>query len=210
MRSNRLRVWLGLACWCGVAVAAGPALVPAARIAAGAPVLVDSESDPAFALINARVDVGRLRQVGDAIEAELAWTLREGVLRDARAARPGVRIPDGSASVSRERVVCGADGALSFEVETRIVSPDGRVLDRREVDAAASRTRAEAQAKAMAALSPLGASYGPDPRSLVCWAAARKCEGRAFTWPPPPNRTPLDYSARADAMRKAYAATCSR
>ncbi len=58
----------------------------------------------------------------------------------------------------------------------------------------------------MAQMSPLGASYGPDPRSLVCWAAARKCDGKDFTWPPPPNLAPLDNSARAAAMRKAYAA----
>jgi hypothetical protein len=181
--------------------------VPAAKIATGAPLVVDSETDPSFALINARVDIGRLRQVGDALEAELAWTLRYGVLNDARAARPGVTIAEGSTSVSRERVVCRAAGALSYGVETRIVSPDGKVLDRRSLDAAASRQKAEAQEEAMAKLSPLGASYGPDPRSLVCWAAARKCEGRDFTWPPPPNRTPLEYSERADAMRKAYAAT---
>ena len=199
---------LSLVTLIGAAHAAGAPAPPvaAAKIAGGTPLLVDSESDPAFALINARVDIGRLRQVDDALEAELSWTLRLGMLNDVRAAHAGVDIPDGSASVSRERIVCRAEGALSFAIETRIVAPGGRVLDRRTFDVAAARQKAEAQERAMARLTSSGASYGSDPRSLVCWAAARKCEGRDFTWPPPPNLAPLDNSARAESMRKAHAA----
>ena len=181
--------------------------VPSAKIGAGAPLIVDSEADPEFELINVRVDVGRIRQVGDALEAELTWTLRSGLLADARATHPDVDIPDASASVSRERIVCRADGALSYAVETRIVAPDGRVLDRRSFDAATARREAEAQERQLARLSPLGAGYGPDPRSLVCRAAARRCDGHAFTWPPPPDLTPLERSARAARMRKDYDAT---
>ncbi len=119
-----------------------PPTVPAAKIAAGSPLVVDSQTDPEFALINARVDIGRLRQVDDAVEAELVWPLRYGSLNDARASRPGVVIPEGSTSVSRERVVCRADGAMSFAVETRIVAPDGRVLDRRPLDPVDARKKA--------------------------------------------------------------------
>ncbi|HKD28618.1 MAG TPA: hypothetical protein VKC66_22280, partial [Xanthobacteraceae bacterium] len=47
--------------------------VPATVIGSGSPVVVDSQSDPKD-LINVRVDIGTLRQIGDAIEAELTWT----------------------------------------------------------------------------------------------------------------------------------------
>ena len=197
---------LALALFAGAAAADPAPAVPAARIAAGTPLQVDSNSDPAFALINARVDIGRLRQVGDAIEAELAWTLRSGMLNDERAVRPGVVIPEGSVSISREHIVCGADGALSFSVETRIVAADGKLLDRRSQDAGAQRQKAEAQEQSLARMTGRPTGYGSDPRSLVCWAAARRCEGQAFTWPPPPNLTPLEHSARADKMRQGYAA----
>ena len=179
--------------------------MPAAQIGSGTTVIVHSELDPAFALIDAQVDIGRMRQVGDALEADLAWTLRLGALADARAAHPGLDLPDGSRSVSRERVVCRADGALSYAVEARLVAPDGRLLDRRVLDAVATRREAERQAGSRGGPASLGSSYGPDPQSLLCWAAARRCEGRDFTWPPPPNLTPLEHSPRATAMRKAYA-----
>jgi hypothetical protein len=158
--------------------------------------LVSSTTDPSLALINARVDIGDLRQAGDAVEAELAWTLRLGMLNDIRFLHPGVSIPEGSASIIRERIVCRSDRALSYVVETRIVAPDGKLLYRKAHDADLERKKAEALAGPM--------SYGTDPRSLVCWAAARKCEGKDFTWPPPPNNTPLEYSARATSMRTEY------
>src|SRR4051812_34921840 len=88
---------------CAAHAAGGPAqTVPAAQVAAGSALLVSSITDPSFALINARVDIGNLRQAGDAVEAELAWTLRLGMLNDIRALHPGVSIPEGSASISRE------------------------------------------------------------------------------------------------------------
>ncbi len=200
-----IAAWLAMALFAAQTLAAPPPTVPAARIGAGTALVVDSEPDPAFSAINARVDVGRLRQKGDAIEAELSWPLRLGALIDARAARPGIDIPDGSASISRERIVCRTAGALSYAIEIRIVAPDGHVVDSRSFDAAVARRDAEEQDRAFGrSLGP--SSYGTDPRSLVCRAAARRCDGHDFRWPPPPNQTPLEHSARADAMRKAYAA----
>jgi hypothetical protein len=189
---------------CLIALSAGngacePATsVPAAAIGSGSPVLVDSNTDPKFELINVRVDIGTLRQIGDAIEAELTWTLRLGLLRDTRAAHPGVNIPDESASVSRERIVCRPDGALYYVVETRIVAPDGTLVTRQTHDAEVERKKAE---ELQLKWRPV---YSNDPRSLVCWAAARKCEEKDFAWPPPPNRTPLEDSERATKMRKDY------
>ena len=79
--------------------------IPATAIGSGSPVVVDSQSDPDD-LINVRVDIGTLRQIGDAIEAEPTWTLRRGLLSDARADHPGTTIPDGSAYVERQRIIC--------------------------------------------------------------------------------------------------------
>jgi hypothetical protein len=173
---------------------------PAAVVASGSPLWVDSQVEPGFAIINAKVDIGSLRQQGDAIEAELAWPLRLGALNDTRAAHPGVAIPDGSASVYVERILCRENHALSYSVENRIVSPDGKTLYRQAFNAEEERGKAEEQERA--ALLP--SSYGPDPYSLVCWAAARKCIGEDYRWPPPPNLTPLEYSDRATKMRADY------
>jgi len=172
--------------------------VPATAIASGSSVLVDSDSDPSFALINVRVDIGTLRQVGDAIEAELTWKLKLGLLKDTRAEYPGVNIPDGSAAVTKDRIVCRVDGALYYAVETRIVAPDGTLVTRRTYDAELERKKAEELQVRW------GRVYSRDPRSLVCWAAARKCEEKDFTWPPPPNNTPLEDSERATKMQKDY------
>jgi hypothetical protein len=178
--------------------------IPAAAISSGSPVVVDSQTDPQFALLNARVDIGTLRQIGDAIEAELTWTLRLGVLIDARAAHPGVTIPDGSASVDRERIICRPEGALSYRVETRIIAPDGTLVARQGFDVNVERKKAEEMERRLARITSGPPGYGSDPRSLVCWAVARKCEDKDFAWPPPPNQTPLEYSERATKMRADY------
>jgi hypothetical protein len=39
---------------------------------------------------------------------------------------------------------------------------------------------------------------------MACWAAARKCAGEPFTWPPPPNMTPLENTAEALKMNSDY------
>jgi hypothetical protein len=171
--------------------------VPATAIASGSSVVVNSASDPQ-SIINVRIDIGTLRQIGDAIEAELTWTLRLGLLNDTRALHRGSTIPEGSTSVERERIVCRSHGELSYSIETSIVAPDGKLLDRQTRDADVERKKAEEQEQRWARTwgdtnsTPKG--YSPNPYSLVCWAAVRKCEGNGFTWPPPPNNTPLEYS----------------
>ncbi len=101
--------------------------------------------------------------------------------------------------VDRERVVCRPSGPLSFLVETSIVAPDGKVIHQQKRDAAEQR---RAEESAQRRLSETG--YDGDPRSLVCWAAARKCENKPFSWPPPPNNTPLERSLRAARMMAEY------
>jgi hypothetical protein len=176
----------------------------ASVIGAGTPYWVDSNPDPAFALIDARVDIGTLRQTGDEIEVQILWPSGPGSLMSWRAAHPGVTIPAGSQGLDLERVVCGPEEKLYFRVESTIVGPDGTLIARKTFDPKEERLKAEASAKEMRTISRMPVSYGSDPRSLVCWAAARKCEGKDFSWPPPPNKAPLEYSERATRMRAEY------
>jgi len=177
---------------------------PAAAIAAATPLWVDSNPDPQFALIDALVDIGTLRQSGDAIEAQLSWTLKLGMLKDVQAAHPETSIPENSISTDAERIVCGLEGALSYRVAATITSPDGTVLSHRTYDPDQQRKDAETQERNLTAILHRKSGYGPDPRSLVCWAAARKCENKPYHWPPPPNLAPLEYSERAEKMRSDY------
>ncbi|KXO72951.1 hypothetical protein AYJ56_17310 [Brucella anthropi] len=71
-------------------------------------------------------------------------------------------------------------------------------------DPASQRAEAGVRASQRAKIGNGVASYGSDPRSLACWAAARKCANEAFTWPPPPNRTPLEYTEEARKMNEDY------
>jgi len=141
-----------------------------------------------------------MQQRGDTIEAEVARRLVLGMLSDYRAWHPGVVIPDGSSSVEVAQIVCRENHALYYTAEERIVSPDGKILDRRVRSAEEEQTKAEGREQG----SMLPSSYGPDAYSLVCWAAARKCEGKDYSWPPPPNLTPLEHSDRATKMNADY------
>jgi hypothetical protein len=171
--------------------------VPPAAIAAGAPRWV--EAAPADPLLNARVDVGTIRAFGDELEVVLEWPVGPGMVNDARIADPKLVVPPGTIARDRERIECGASGALSYAIASAWVAPDGRTVRTRTFDAAAERSRAQASPYARA-------PYGRDPRSLVCMAVAAKCSGRPFAWPPAPNATPLEHSERADRMRAGYAA----
>jgi hypothetical protein len=174
--------------------------IPATAIGSGSPVVVDT--DPQTPLINVRVDIGTLRQIGDAIEAEMTWTLRRGLLADARHDYPGVTIPAGSAHVERQRTICRSEAEVNYLVETRIVAPDGTLVARRAYDADAERKKAEE--RHLARITSAAAGYSHNLGSLVCWAVASKCEDKDFTWPPPPDETPLEHSERATKMRADY------
>lgn len=154
--------------------------VPAAKIATGKALWV--ESMPDNPLLNVRVDIGSMRQVGEELEGVLRWPVTP--------ATPYV-------TVETTRVSCGPAAELYYSVAVTKESPDGKVLERRTYNPAEERKKAETSA-----WRPT--SYSPHSRSLLCWAAARKCEGKPFTWPPPPNLTPLEYSERATQMQAAY------
>jgi hypothetical protein len=203
--TTRLRaclIGLALAFSIGQGPRAEPATsAPPAAIGGGASVWIDSVPDPAFALINARVDIGTLRQVGDAIEAQFSRTLRLGMLRDVRANHPDLAIPDGSQLIDRERVVCRPDGPLSYLVETTLVAPDGKLINRQTLEPDRERHKSQ-EREARRSGSRLG--YHPDPISLVCWAVARKCDDKPVSWPPPRNEAPLENSERAARMNSEY------
>jgi hypothetical protein len=166
-------------------------VVSTAHFASGKPLWVDSA--PGDPLLNARVDVGMMHAVGDAIEFDIRWPITTGFIIDLRVTEPGLVIPDGSVHSSRERVICRPEGIVTFAIREELRGPDGAELRRREYDAAEMRKRADVR------------PYGRDPRSLACYAAARKCARQAWSWPPPPNLAPLDGSERAARMRAEYA-----
>jgi hypothetical protein len=174
--------------------------IPATAIGSGSPVVV--EMSPEEPLINVRVDIGTLRQIGDAIEAEVTWPLLgRGSLIDARHHFPDVTIPEKSLDVYRERIHCRPDGTLDYAVERRIVAPDGTLVVKQAYDADVKRKKAENPANGWSPIRPYSSNLDG---SLVCWAAARKCEDKDFTWPPPLDETPLEYSERATKMRADY------
>ena len=147
---------------------------------------------------DALVDIGSMRQKGDALEVIIRW--------------PYIPASYGPEAVEKDRIICRANGALSFSVEEGHVSPDGHYQFRSVGDPASRREEAEKRALQMAKISNGISSYGADPRSLACWAAARKCANEAFTWPPPPNKTPLEYTEEARKMNgdynKSFVPTC--
>ncbi len=151
-------------------------------------------NQPDFALINARVDVGTLHGVGDAIEFTTQWPSQPGHIDLVR--RRGVEVPDGSYGVDVERVLCRPDGPVDWPVESKTFAPDGRVVDVHPWDPEAERREAESEERTI--------GYSGGRSSLVCWALARKCDRRALSWPPPPNQAPLDNSDRAVQMRRDY------
>jgi hypothetical protein len=185
---------------------AGPASIPdgALGIATGTPVWV--ESVPREPVLNARVDVGTLHSVApDQIEVVIEWPSAPGNLMSWRSAHPAVDLPDGTVSRDRERIVCRDDGPLSYRIESVLVAPDGRELARDSFDPAIARATAERRdAEFAATVRGRRTPYGNDSRSLACLAAASRCRGERLLWPPPPNKTPLEYSERADRMRAAY------
>jgi hypothetical protein len=169
-------------------------------VGAGTPVWF--ENDPAVPELNTRVDLGTVRAINDELEVGLEWPMSLGLKLAIEANDPGLEVPAGSRLFATERVVCSKRGALHFETQSRLVGPDGGVLRIKEADSKSARTAAE---QTFTSSSP--GSYGRDPRSLVCWAVARKCAGQPVSWPPPPNLTPLEYSERADRMRAEYNAS---
>jgi hypothetical protein len=186
--------------------------VPASVIAGGKSAWVDSNLDPEFALINARVDIGTLKQVGDELEATLRWPIGPGTRRDLQSSHPELRLPDGAFEEDRERFHCGRDRLAYFAIETTYLTADGAVLRHERLDVAKARQEEVARAAAMPKSSFKFATYGGSPRDLVCWAAARKCRHEPFTWPPPPNDTRFDdprYAEQRDAHDAQFVPTCT-
>ncbi len=178
--------------------------VPATKISAGKTIWVDSEPGEPFELINARVDIGTLKAVKGEQEVQIWWPSAPGTLQMFRQSHPDLAISSTSQFIDRERVICRADGMISYQIESSVRSPDGKLIYRQAYDPITERKKAEATAQRLKTTLSSANSYGNDPRSLACWAAARQCQHKDFTWPPPPNMTPLEHSDRATRMRAAY------
>ena len=162
--------------------------VPASLIASGKPQWVASKGDKS--VNDAMVDIGTMRQIGDVLEVEIRWPY----------------LPDANESQESDKnhIICTTDHAISYAVEIGHISSDGQYRVKTSFDPAEARKKAEQRDAEWAKVGNGFNSYGSDPRSLACWAAARKCAGEAYTWPAPPNKTPLEYSDEARKMNKAY------
>lgn len=157
--------------------------VPAARIAAGKPVWIASHPDTPE--LNAKVDVGRLKAVGDEIEVVIKWPLAKTLL-ESLATQEKLSLPEGTIAVDTERVECRATGGLLFyTVRSTLVTPDGKT--------AKSWTYQPKERRETAERGTGISDYGHHPRAVVCWALARKCEGKEVVWPPPKDAKPEQY-----------------
>lgn len=179
-----------------LAVTAAPIACPAraaagvdpSSVASGRPVWVASEGDKSP--IDALVDIGDMRQIGDELDVAIRW--------------PYLPPPGGPEQQEQDRVICGPDHAVSYTISTGVVGAGGAYTVQHTYDAAEERRKAVRYDTDMAKAAGGATSYGTDPRSLACWAAARKCRGEAVTWPPPPDTAALDNSAASLATNAAY------
>lgn len=170
--------------------------IPHTSIAAGSPQWVASQGDQSS--IDAMVDIGTMRQIGDVLEVVIRW--------------PYLPASYGPEPTEKNHVVCQADHAISFAVENGFTAANGQYHVKQVYDPESQREKEEQRDAEMAKIGNGFSSYGSDPRSLACWAAARKCDEQPFTWPPPHNRTPLENTAQALKMNrdynKAFVPTC--
>ncbi|WP_158322651.1 hypothetical protein [Acidisphaera rubrifaciens] len=179
-----------------LAATTAPAACPAraaapvdpSSVASGRPVWV--ASDTGKSPINALVDIGDMRQIGDELDVAIRW--------------PYLPPAGGPEQQEQDRVVCGPDHAVSYTISTGVVGTGGAYTVQHTYDAAAERRKAFRYDADMTKAGGGLDSYDTDPRSLACWAAARKCRGEAVTWPPPPDNAALDNSAQALATNAAY------
>lgn len=187
---------LSISSFTTVCLAGGVTIEPSS-IGSGSPLWVASNGEKSST--DALVDIGTMRQVGDVLEVEIRW--------------PYLPSSYGPEPAEKDHIICKADHAISFSIEDGFVTADGAYRVKQAYDPASQRERAEQQDSQMAKIGGGFSSYGFDPRSLACWAAARKCAGEPFTWPPPPNETPLEYSDRAlkmnDEYNRAFVPTCT-
>jgi hypothetical protein len=169
--------------WAQTATSANPS-----SIAAGKPFWVASAGDKTST--DALVDIGTMTQAGDELVVTIQWPYM-----------PAAYGPD---PTEHDRIVCQSDQALSFSTDYGFTGADGKYHATTTNDPVAERKKSEAYEAQWAQAGGIPMSYGDDPRSLACWAAARKCAGQKFTWPPPPNNTPLENTPQALKMNDAY------
>jgi hypothetical protein len=164
------------------------ATVEASAIASGKPVWIASSGDQST--VDALVDIGTITQIGDELDVSIRW--------------PYMPASYGPEPAEEDRVVCASDQAISFSVNEGFIGADGKYHITKTLDPLIERKKAEGYVAQWATAGAGFMSYGPDPRSLACWAVARKCAGQKFTWPPPPNNTPLENTPQALKMNDNY------
>lgn len=172
----------------GVCLAKPAVSVNPSAIASGKPLWVASETDKS--VITALVDIGTLRQIGSELQVTMSW--------------PYMPKAEGPDNAEQDRIICSKDNAVLYMITDGYIGSDGDYHIVHTYDPEKQRKIAEHENEQMEKLGGIPMSYGSDPRSLACWTAARKCAGQKFTWPPPPNNTPLVNSKQAIEMNQAY------
>lgn len=171
-----------------ICLAQATATVDSSSIASGKPVWV--ASDKGKSPINASVDIGDIQQIGDELNVNIRWPYNPAA--------------NGSEQEEQDRVICHPDHAISYAINDGFVEANEKYHTLHTYNPETERKQAEQYDADMAKMGGGFSSYGTDPRSLACWAVARKCAGQTFTWPPPPNNTPLENTPKAVEMNAAY------
>ena len=130
-----------------------------------------------------RVDLKSIHPLesDDSLEYTAHWPTTKQ-LEDALVSE-NISMPPGSKWIVRSRVVCTPKGPIAYDVENRVVDPQGKELRKRTYNAVSERHAAETPPNGPTDMS----AYRQDAPSLVCWVAAKRCEHKSFAWPPPEN-----------------------
>lgn len=158
---------------------------------------------PQDAAHSVKVDLASIKPADDqddALEYVADWPLTPQ-LRQALKAENVENLPDGSKWFTRSRVVCTPRGPIEYDVENRVVDPNGTELRKRAYNPGVERKNATLPTNG----GPTDVSaYRQDAGSLVCLVAKTRCAHENFSWPPPPNPAGLGTTDEHKKLRAQY------
>lgn len=117
----------------------------------------------------------------DALEYNGHWPTTPQL--EAALVSENISMPPGSKWIVRSRVVCTPMGPIAYDVENRVVDPNGKELRKRVYKIAEERHTASTPPNGPTDMS----AYREDAPSLVCLVAKMRCDHKNFSWPPPQN-----------------------
>jgi len=158
--------------------------------------------NPQDAPHSVKVDLKSIRSVdsqdADALEYTGHWPTTPQL--EAALVSENISMPPGSKWIVRSRVVCTPKGPIAYDVENRIVDPNGKELRKRSYKPGEERHTAEMPPNGPTDMS----AYRQDAPSLVCLVAKMRCDHKNFSWPPPQNPAGLGTDDGAKKLRAEY------